>query len=93
MGVDGFRVDTVRHIPRIALNLMYNDQILGAAKAAGKSNFPYVWQKFAQDLQMFGIVAMPKNLHHTILGKNQIQNGLTSGHGVHQLMMLQIIWT
>lgn len=39
MGVDGFRVDTVRHIPRIALNLMYNDQILGAAKAAGKSNF------------------------------------------------------
>lgn len=39
MGVDGFRVDTVRHIPRVALNLMYNDQLLGAAKSAGKSNF------------------------------------------------------
>ncbi len=39
MGVDGFRVDTVRHIPRIALNLMYNDQLLDTAKANGKSNF------------------------------------------------------
>lgn len=39
MGVDGFRVDTVRHIPRLSLNLMYNQQILDAAKAAGKSNF------------------------------------------------------
>ena len=38
-GVDGFRVDTVRHIPRVALNLMYNDQIYDAAKAAGKANF------------------------------------------------------
>ncbi|MCQ2514276.1 MAG: alpha-amylase family glycosyl hydrolase [Ruminococcus sp.] len=38
-GVDGFRVDTVRHIPRVTLNLMYNDQILGAASAFGKSNF------------------------------------------------------
>lgn len=38
-GVDGFRVDTVRHIPRVALNLMYNEQIYDAAKAAGKSNF------------------------------------------------------
>ena len=39
MGVDGFRVDTVRHIPRISLNLMYNQQFLENAKAAGKSNF------------------------------------------------------
>ncbi|MGN0501755.1 MAG: alpha-amylase family glycosyl hydrolase [Ruminococcus sp.] len=39
MGVDGFRVDTVRHIPRISLNLMYNQQLLDNAKAAGKSNF------------------------------------------------------
>ena len=39
MGVDGFRVDTVRHIPRVSLNIMYNDQIYDAAKAAGKSNF------------------------------------------------------
>ncbi len=39
MGVDGFRVDTVRHIPRVCLNIMYNQQILDAAKANGKSNF------------------------------------------------------
>ena len=39
MGVDGFRVDTVRHIPRLALNLMYNDQLYDAAKGAGKTNF------------------------------------------------------
>lgn len=39
MGVDGFRVDTVRHIPRISLNLMYNQQFLDNAKNAGKSNF------------------------------------------------------
>lgn len=39
MGVDGFRVDTVRHIPRVSLNLMYNEQLLDAAKAEGKSNF------------------------------------------------------
>lgn len=39
MGVDGFRVDTVRHIPRISLNLMYNQQFLDNAKATGKSNF------------------------------------------------------
>lgn len=38
-GVDGFRVDTVRHIPRLALNLMFNDQIHEAATAAGKPNF------------------------------------------------------
>ena len=39
MGVDGFRVDTVRHIPRVSLNIMYNDQLYDAAKAAGKSGF------------------------------------------------------
>ncbi len=39
MGVDGFRVDTVRHIPRLTLNMMYNDQLLDAAKGAGKSGF------------------------------------------------------
>lgn len=38
-GVDGFRVDTVRHIPRVTLNIMFNDQIYDAAKAAGKPNF------------------------------------------------------
>ncbi len=38
-GVDGFRVDTVRHIPRLVLNLMFNDQLHGAATAAGKPNF------------------------------------------------------
>ena len=38
-GVDAFRVDTVRHIPRVALNLMYNDQIYDVAKAANKPNF------------------------------------------------------
>ena len=39
MGVDGFRVDTVRHIPRVSLNIMFNDQLMDAAKAAGKPNF------------------------------------------------------
>ncbi len=39
MGVDGFRVDTVRHIPRLTLNMMYNDQINKAAKDAGNENF------------------------------------------------------
>ncbi len=38
-GVDGFRVDTVRHIPRVVLNLMFNEQIYSAARAAGKPNF------------------------------------------------------
>ena len=38
-GVDGFRVDTVRHIPRVALNIMFNEQIYEAARAAGKPNF------------------------------------------------------
>lgn len=35
MGVDGFRVDTVRHIPRLALNLMYNDQLYVSRKGIG----------------------------------------------------------
>ncbi len=39
MGVDGFRVDTVRHVPRLALNLMYNDQLYDAAKASGNNHF------------------------------------------------------
>lgn len=39
MGVDGFRVDTVRHIPRVSLNIMFNEQLMDAAKAAGKPNF------------------------------------------------------
>ena len=38
-GVDGFRVDTVRHIPRLTLNLMYNQQFIDAAAAAGNNNF------------------------------------------------------
>ena len=39
MGVDAFRVDTVRHIPRVSLNIMYNPQLYAAARAAGKPNF------------------------------------------------------
>ncbi|MCD8026482.1 MAG: starch-binding protein [Clostridiales bacterium] len=39
MGVDGFRVDTVRHISRLSLNMMYNDQIMAAAAASGNSGF------------------------------------------------------
>ncbi len=39
MGVDGFRVDTVRHISRLSLNMMYNDQMNAAAKSAGNDNF------------------------------------------------------
>lgn len=39
MGVDGFRVDTVRHIPRLSLNLMYNKQLINAAKSSGNNNF------------------------------------------------------
>ena len=39
MGVDGFRVDTVRHIPRLSLNAWYNDRINAAAKSAGNNNF------------------------------------------------------
>lgn len=39
MGVDGFRMDTTRHISRLSLNMMYNQQILDAAKSAQKSGF------------------------------------------------------
>lgn len=39
MGVDGFRVDTVRHIPRLTLNMMYNKQLLDAAHNYGKNGF------------------------------------------------------
>lgn len=39
MGVDAFRVDTVRHIPRLSLNMMYNKQILAAASDSGNDNF------------------------------------------------------
>ena len=39
MGVDGFRVDTVRHISRLSLNMMYNKQIMDAASAAGRTGF------------------------------------------------------
>ncbi len=39
MGVDGFRVDTVRHIPRLSLNMMYNQQMLDNAKDAGRKGF------------------------------------------------------
>ncbi len=39
MGVDAFRVDTVRHIPRLSLNLMYNKQLINAAKQSGNNNF------------------------------------------------------
>ena len=39
MGVDAFRVDTVRHIPRLTLNMMYNPQIYAAAEDAGNPNF------------------------------------------------------
>ncbi|MCR5653052.1 MAG: starch-binding protein [Ruminococcus sp.] len=39
MGVDAFRVDTVRHMSRLSLNMMYNKQMLAAAADAGKPNF------------------------------------------------------
>lgn len=39
MGVDAFRVDTTRHIPRLSLNMMYNQQILSAAADSGNDNF------------------------------------------------------
>ncbi|MGN1468211.1 MAG: alpha-amylase family glycosyl hydrolase [Ruminococcus sp.] len=39
MGVDAFRVDTVRHIPRLSLNLMFNPQIFAAAKSYGNEHF------------------------------------------------------
>ena len=39
MGVDAFRVDTVRHISRLSLNMMFNDPINEAAKAMGMNDF------------------------------------------------------
>lgn len=39
MGVDGFRVDTVRHMPRLSLNKWYNGRLNAAAKSAGNNNF------------------------------------------------------
>ena len=38
-GVDAFRVDTVRHIPRISLNMMYNDKMFEAAESVGNEHF------------------------------------------------------
>ena len=38
-GVDAFRVDTVRHIPRLTLNMMYNQQIHNYAADSGNNNF------------------------------------------------------
>lgn len=39
MGVDAFRVDTVRHISRLSLNMMYNDQLNNYAKKIGNDKF------------------------------------------------------
>ncbi len=39
MGVDAFRVDTVRHIARVDLNKWYNDRFNKAASDAGNPNF------------------------------------------------------
>ncbi len=39
MGVDAFRVDTVRHISRLSLNMMYNDQLNSYAKKVGNDKF------------------------------------------------------
>ncbi|MBQ8056944.1 MAG: starch-binding protein [Ruminococcus sp.] len=39
MGVDGFRVDTVRHISRLSLNMMYNDRFNDYAKKVGNDKF------------------------------------------------------
>ena len=38
-GVDAFRVDTVRHISRLSLNMMYNNPILESASNFGNDNF------------------------------------------------------
>ena len=84
MGVDGFRVDTVRHIPRVSLNIMFNDQLMDAAKAAGKPNF-YMFAKSAQDTHQFGIVAMPRSQLLTTHGKSLTLSGQTAGTGAHQL--------
>ena len=39
MGVDAFRVDTVRHMARIDLNKWYNDRFYQVAKENGNNNF------------------------------------------------------
>lgn len=39
MGVDGFRIDTARHINRLVFNKVFNPAFHAAAKAAGKENF------------------------------------------------------
>lgn len=39
MGVDGFRIDTARHINRLVFNKVFNPRFLAAAKRAGKDNF------------------------------------------------------
>lgn len=39
MGVDSFRVDTVRHVSRLSLNLMFNQQLHDRATGAGNNNF------------------------------------------------------
>ena len=39
MGVDAFRVDTVRHIPRLSLNIMFNQQLMDRAADSGNPNF------------------------------------------------------
>jgi glycosidase len=39
MGVDGFRIDTGKHISRLVFNKVFNDAFHAAAQAAGKPNF------------------------------------------------------
>ncbi|GIC31634.1 hypothetical protein SUT328_16520 [Streptococcus parasuis] len=39
MGVDGFRVDTVKHLSRLTLNTTFLPQLQGAAEANGNNNF------------------------------------------------------
>lgn len=39
MGVDGFRIDTGRHISRLVFNKVFNPAFLAAAQAVGKENF------------------------------------------------------
>ncbi|MEG1538972.1 MAG: alpha-amylase family glycosyl hydrolase [Muribaculaceae bacterium] len=39
MGVDGFRIDTARHINRLVFNKVFNPRFMEAAKKVGKDNF------------------------------------------------------
>jgi len=39
MGVDGFRIDTGKHISRLVFNKIFNDAFHAAAQAVGKPNF------------------------------------------------------